>query len=69
MNREITFIPKTSIEELLTAFTVALDLVNLQHAVKPLMTDSNQDQSKKYQPGVNSEVEFIDSRKQKQVDH
>ncbi|EGG05137.1 uncharacterized protein MELLADRAFT_107828 [Melampsora larici-populina 98AG31] len=69
MNCEIIFIPKTSIEELVTAFIVALDLVNLQHAVERLMTDSNRDQSKKYQPGVNSEVEFIDSRKQKRVDH
>ncbi|EGG11675.1 uncharacterized protein MELLADRAFT_102390 [Melampsora larici-populina 98AG31] len=66
-NTSTMFISKSSIEELVTAFTAALDVVNVQHAVKPLMNDLNQDQSQKYQGGVKFQVAFTDNRKQKMI--
>ncbi|KAH9823814.1 kinase-like domain-containing protein [Melampsora americana] len=64
-NTSTMFISKSPIQELLTAFTKALDLVNVQHVVKPLMNESNEDQNKQYEGGVKFYVSFSDNRKQK----
>jgi hypothetical protein len=62
-NLSTMFISESPIEELIEAFTDALDSLNVKHLVKPLnpATDSEEDSSS----GVKITVSFIDNRKQK----
>lgn len=64
-NTSTMFISKSSIDELLTAFTTALEAVNIQQTVKPLISESNEDPSKMYEKGLKFHVAFTDNRKQK----
>ncbi|PLW22490.1 hypothetical protein PCASD_10815 [Puccinia coronata f. sp. avenae] len=62
-NLSTMFISESPIEELIEAFTDALDSLSVKHLVKPLnpATDSEEDSSS----GVKITVSFIDNRKQK----
>ncbi|KAG0143372.1 hypothetical protein CROQUDRAFT_48921 [Cronartium quercuum f. sp. fusiforme G11] len=64
-NTSTMFISRSSIEDLISAFTRALDQIGVDHAVKPLNSSSTEDQSTRYQSGAKFQVSFIDNRKQR----